>query len=298
MRGVRQSTEAEVLMTSARRIDEYGRLPLEEDEGGSNGLIKTPTDWPNRGKIEFRSYSLCYRSGLEPALKNITVMIRPGEKIGIIGRTGTYEVFIFSLLVFHVRLHLGAGKSSLFQGLLRLTNRSTISGQILIDDIDISRVTLSHLRSHLSVIPQQPILFVGTLRYNLDQFDAYSDEQCWMALEAVLLKKMVSEHPAGLLMPIAKSGSNLSVGQCQLICVARAILKRSKILLIDEATANVDKETDRLLQSIIAGKFQNRTVLTIAHRLNTVGTSDRLLVLDRGMVVDFDVPDKILPYYQ
>ena len=171
-------------------------------------------------------------------------------------------------------------------------------GQILIDDIDISRVTLSHLRSHLSVIPQQPVLFTGTLRYNIDPFDTYSDEQCWMALEAVQLMKMTLEQPDGLLMPIVEAGSNLSVGQCQLICVARAILKQSKVLLIDEATANVDKKTDQLLQSIISDKFRNRTVLTIAHRLNTVATSDRLLVLDRGTVADFDVPDKILPVFE
>lgn len=195
-------------------------------------------------------------------------------------------------------MYLGAGKSSVFRGVLRLADQSNINGEILIDDIDISGTTLSHLRSQLSVIPQQPVLFADTLRYNLDPFDDYSDEQCWMALEAVQLKKMASKHVAGLLMPIAESGNNLSAGQCQLICIARAILKQSKILLIDEATSNVDQETDRLIQSVIADKFQNRTVLTIAHRLNTVVNSDRLLVSDKGMLIDFDVLDKILPHFQ
>ena len=181
---------------------------------------------------------------------------------------------------------------------MRLVDRSSVGGVILIDDIDISRVTLSHLRSHLSVIPQQPVLFTGTIRYNLDPFDVHSDEQCWMALEDVQLKEMVSSHPKGLLMPVIESGSNFSVGQCQLICVARAILKPSRILLIDEATANVDEETDAFLQKIIAVKFRDRTVLTIAHRLNTVAACHRLLLLDRGIVIDFDVPEKVLLQYQ
>ena len=169
-----------------------------------------------------------------------------------------------------------------------------IDGQILIDHIDISRVTLSHLRSHLSVIPQQPVLFTGTLRYNLDPFYQYSDEQCWAALEAVQLKDMACNHQAGLQLPIAELGSNLSVGQCQLVCVARAILKKSKILLVDEATANVDHDTDRLLQAIIKEKFRDRTVLTIAHRLNTVATNDRLIMLDEGKIIASGIPEDIL----
>ena len=196
------------------------------------------------------------------------------------------------------RLYIGAGKSSLIRSLFRLIDRSSVDGEILIDDIDISRITLCHLRSHLSVIPQQPVLFVGTLRYNLDPFDHYSDEHCLMALEAVQLKQLVSNHPDALLLPVATSGTNFSAGQRQLICVARAILQERKILLIDEATANVDLEAEALLQVVIADKFQDRTVLTIAHRLNTVARSDRILVLDKGMIVDFDVPENILPKYQ
>ncbi|CAF3656930.1 unnamed protein product [Rotaria sp. Silwood1] len=277
--GVRRLTEAQDLMTSVERVDEYAHLPQEEDNGDSKRLIKAPTDWPARGAIEFRNYSLRYQSNLEPTLKNINLAIKPCEKIGIIGRTG-------------------AGKSSLFQGLLRLVDRSTVNGTILIDDIDISRITLSHLRSHISVIPQQFVLFAGTLRSNIDPLNIYSDEQCWTALEAVQLKAMVSDHPAGLLMPVAEWGSNLSIGQRQLICVCRAILKPSRILLIDEATAYIDNETDRMLQLIIADIAKNRTVLIIAHRLNTVVSSERLLALDKGMIVDFDVPDKVLARFR
>lgn len=295
--GTRQSAEAENYMTSVERIEEYAQLPREEDEGGSKKVIQTPPDWPGSGEIEFHNYSLRYRSNLEPALKNITLSIISGEKVGVIGRTGIYEFLISSPYVTHISFRLGAGKSSVFQGLLRLVDRSNINGVILIDGIDISRVTLSHLRSHLSVIPQQSALFNGSLRYNIDPFNTYSDEQCWTALEAVQLKQMASEHPSGIQMHIDGSGSNLSVGQRQLVCIARAILKQSRILLIDEATANIDEETDRLIQSIIAERFQNRTVLTIAHRLNTVIDSDRLVMLDKGMVVGFDVPHKVLPNF-
>jgi ABC-type multidrug transport system fused ATPase/permease subunit len=276
---IRQLIEADIMMNSADRIDEYAQLPPEEDQGGYQRLVKTSPNWPDHGAVEFRNYSLSHRTGLDLVLKNINLSIKPGEKIGVIGRTG-------------------AGKSSLFKGLFRFIHRSNTNGQILIDNIDISRVTLNHLRSNLSIIPQQPILFSGTLRYNLDPFNHYSDEQCWMALEDIQLKSFVSHQPAGLLMPIAESGGNLSVGQCQLICIARAILKKSQILLIDEATANVDEKTDDIIQEVFTNKFQDRTVLTIAHRLNTVAKCDRILVLDKGAIVNFDTPMNVLEHYQ
>jgi ABC-type multidrug transport system fused ATPase/permease subunit len=191
-------------------------------------------------------------------------------------------------------MFIGAGKSSLFQGLFRLVERSNIDGEILIDDIDISRITLNQLRSSLSIIPQMPVLFRGTLRYNLDPFEIYTDEQCLMALEAVQLKHRVQDHPDGLYFSVAESGSNLSVGECQLICVARAILKQSKILLIDEATANVDRETDALIQAVITEKFHDCTILTIAHRLNTVVKSDRIVVMEQGQVAKIDIAKNIL----
>lgn len=174
-----------------------------------------------------------------------------------------------------------------------MVDRSSISGSILIDGVDIGHVSLNDLRSHLSVIPQVPILFCATLRYNLDPFEHYSDEQCLLALEAVQLKQLVCNHPDGLSLPVAESGNNLSVGEAQLICVARAILKKSKILLIDEATANVDYTTDKMIQDVIADKFRDRTILTIAHRFNTIVDSDRILVLKKGEVEYFDVPGNL-----
>jgi ABC-type multidrug transport system fused ATPase/permease subunit len=190
-------------------------------------------------------------------------------------------------------LCLGAGKSSLLQALFRLVDQSSINGTILIDDIDIGRLSLDYLRSHISVIPQVPILFSGTLRYNIDPFEQFSDEECLRALEAVQLKQLVCNHPDGLSLMVAESGTNLSAGERQLICVARAILKKSHILLIDEATANVDYATDRMIQEVIADKFRDRTILTIAHRLNTVANSDRILLLQQGEVTYFDVPTNI-----
>ncbi|CAF3783230.1 unnamed protein product [Rotaria sp. Silwood1] len=265
---LRELSEADIMMISAERIDEYSRLPLEDDRGGHKGLVKTSPTWPAHGKIEFRNYSLRHRLNLEYAIRNVDLCIESG-----------------------------AGKSSIFKGIFRLVNRSCVDGEILIDDIDISRITLNHLRSHLSVIPQQPVLFSGTLRYNLDPFDHYSDEQCWMALEDAQLKQFVSNHSVGLLMPIGESGKTLSIGQCQLVCIARAILQKSKILLIDEATANVDQKTDDVIQAVLKNKFQDRTILTIAHRLNTVAQHDRILVLDKGMIANFDTPTNILHSY-
>ncbi|CAF1519373.1 unnamed protein product, partial [Rotaria sordida] len=172
-----------------------------------------------------------------------------------------------------------AGKSSLFKGICRFVHQSNVDGEILIDNVNISRITLNHLRSHLTVIPQQPVLFSGTLGYNLDPFNSYSNEQCWKALKDVQLKQFVSSHSEGLQMLIAESGNNLSVGQRQLINLARAILRKSKILLIDEATANVDQKTDDLIQEVINNKFQDQTIMLIAHRLNTIANCDHILAM-------------------
>ncbi|CAF4182595.1 unnamed protein product [Rotaria sp. Silwood2] len=273
---VRQSAEAENFMTSAERIHEYGELSPESYKNNSKSevFIQPPDDWPSRGIIEFKDYTFRYRPELGPVLKNLNLRIESKEKIGVIGRTG-------------------AGKSSLLQALFRLADQSLITGSILIDDIDISCLSLNQLRSHLSIIPQVPILFCGTLRYNLDPFAQYSDEECFRALEAVQLKQLVCNHPDGLSQLVAESGSNLSAGERQLICVARAILKRSHILLIDEATAHVDHVTDSMIQNVIADKFRDRTILTIAHRLNTIANSDRILMLQQGEVAYFDVSSNI-----
>ncbi|CAF1114873.1 unnamed protein product [Rotaria sordida] len=197
---IRQSAEAENFMTSAERIHEYGQLMPESHRNSneSGALVQPADDWPSRGIIEFKDYTFRYRPELDPVLKNLNLRIESKEKIGVIGRTG-------------------AGKSSLLQALFRLVDQSAINGIILIDGIDIGRLSLDHLRSHLSVIPQVPILFCGTLRYNIDPFEQFSDEECLTALEAVQLKRMVRNHPDGLHLLVAESGTNLSAGERQLV---------------------------------------------------------------------------------
>lgn len=159
---------------------------------------------------------------------------------------------------------------------------------------DTQQMGLHDLRSKISIIPQEPVLFSGTMRYNLDPFDEYTDDKLWNALEEVDLKEVIREMPAGLNMKITEGGSNFSVGQRQLVCLARAILRENKILVMDEATANVDLETDALIQKTIRHKFAECTVLTIAHRLNTIMDSDRILVMDAGRCVEFGSPYELL----
>jgi ABC-type multidrug transport system fused ATPase/permease subunit len=270
---VRQSAETENFMTSAERIDEYSHIPPEE--GFYKDEIEPPVNWPMEGRIEFENYKLRYRSELEPVLKGINLKINPRNKIGIIGRTG-------------------AGKSSVFQALFRLTDKSTIDGKLFIDGIDINKISLKNLRSILNIIPQSPVLFSNTLRYNLDPLKHYTDQELWDALEAVQLKTKISNLEEKLNTQVAEYGSNFSVGECQLICVARAILKQSKILLIDEATAHVDTKTDQLIQKILREKFQNQTILTIAHRLNTIMDSDQIIVMNDGIILDYGTPTELL----
>ena len=271
--GVRQSAETENFMTSAERIDEYSHLPVEPDF--YQGVCEPPKNWPTEGRIQFENYKLRYRPELEPVLKGLNLDILPRHKIGVIGRTG-------------------AGKSSIFQALFRLTERATTEGKILIDGVDISTISLSQARIVLNIIPQSPVLFSNTLRYNLDPFGHYTDAQLWEALEAVQLKDKIDRLAEKLETPIAEYGSNFSVGECQLICVARAILKPSKILLIDEATAHVDTKTDQLIQQILREKFADQTILTIAHRLNTVLDSDKIVVMNAGLIGEYGSPTELL----
>lgn len=205
-------------------------------------------------------------------MKNLTFAIEAKQKVGIVGRTG-------------------AGKSSLIAALFRL---APFEGSVYIDGVNTVTIGLHELRNKVSIIPQEPVLFSGTLRKNLDPFDEYTDDVLWSALEEVELKDIVNDLPEGLSSRVMEGGSNFSVGQRQLMCLARAIIRKNTILVLDEATANVDPQTDTLIQRTIQKKFANCTVLTIAHRLNTVMDSDKILVMDAGTVVEFDHPHVLL----
>ena len=202
-------------------------------------------------------------------------MFKSGEKIGIVGRTG-------------------AGKSSMVLALFRIIEPA--DGCIKIDGQNVYHMGLTPLRSKLTIIPQDPVLFSGTLRFNLDPFNQHSDKDVWMALKLSHLESFVSTLPQGLHYAIAEGGSNLSVGQKQLVCLARALLRKTKILIMDEATAAVDLETDDLIQNPIRSEFADCTVLTIAHRINTIMDNNRVMVMDKGKIVEFDTPSKLLEY--
>ncbi|XP_023316090.1 multidrug resistance-associated protein 4 isoform X1 [Trichogramma pretiosum] len=297
--GVRQFAELENQMTSVERVLEYSKLPSEaESLDGYNSSAKkrngtttttalseigaeettalteiklqtkVPTDWPSRGQIEFKNVTLRYEKRGATILKGLDFTIEGCEKIGIVGRTG-------------------AGKSSLINSLFRL---GYVEGDILIDDVPTSQLELLTLRSKISIIPQEPILFEGSLRKNLDPFGECSDASLWQALDDVGMKWSLD----GLEAWVAEGGSNFSVGQRQLLCLARAIVRRNRILVLDEATANVDPCTDELIQKTVKKKFEDCTILTIAHRLHTVIDSDRIMVIDEGTVAEFDHPHILL----
>ncbi|XP_039650096.1 multidrug resistance-associated protein 9-like [Perca fluviatilis] len=227
-------------------------------------------DWPQHGVITFLDYKMRYRQNLPVVLNGLQLHIRAGEKIGIVGRTGS-------------------GKSSLAVALFRLVEPT--AGSILIDGVDITSISLSNLRTKLSIIPQDPMLFTGTVRYNLDPFNRHSDEEIWAALEKTYMKDTICGLERKLQAELADNGGNFSVGQRQLISLSRALLRNSKIILLDEATASIDAETDALVQITIREAFRRSTVLTIAHRIHTVLQADRILVLNHGQVVEFDHPD-------
>ncbi|XP_017069976.2 LOW QUALITY PROTEIN: probable multidrug resistance-associated protein lethal(2)03659 [Drosophila eugracilis] len=270
---LRQSAELENTMVSVERVLEYGNI---ESEGPLESLSekKPSKSWPEHGEIEFDELSLRYVPDpkAENVLKSLNLVIKPKEKVGIVGRTG-------------------AGKSSLINALFRLSYND---GSIRIDSRDTNGMGLHDLRSKISIIPQEPVLFSGTLRYNLDPFEEYSDDKLWHSLDEVNLKDVVGNMTKGLETKITEGGSNFSMGQRQLICMARAILRENRILVMDEATANVDPQTDALIQTTIRNKFKDCTVLTIAHRLNTIMDSDKVLVMDAGRSVEFGTPYELL----
>ncbi|KAK9695279.1 hypothetical protein K7432_013049 [Basidiobolus ranarum] len=259
-------------MNAVERVDHYIHN-IESEADLVIGDKRPEPEWPQKGDIEIQDLELSYREGLPPVLHGINLSIRGGEKIGVVGRTG-------------------AGKSSIMVALFRVVEASR--GSIAIDGIDISTIGLHDLRSKLAIIPQDPVLFTGTVRSNLDPFNYHTDQELWDVLGRADLKTYFSALPGGLESDIAEGGENLSAGQRQLLCLARAMLTHSKIVIMDEATASVDVQTDALLQKALRIDFAECTVLTIAHRLNTVIDYDKILVLDGGRVKEFDSPKNLL----
>ncbi|XP_008943924.1 PREDICTED: canalicular multispecific organic anion transporter 1 [Merops nubicus] len=267
---VRTTSELETNIVAVERVHEYMKV---KNEAPWVTEKRPPRGWPSKGEIQFVDYKVRYRPELELVLQGITCNIGSTEKVGVVGRTG-------------------AGKSSLTNCLFRVLEAA--DGKIFIDGVDIATIGLHDLRQNLTIIPQDPVLFTGTLRMNLDPFDQYSDEDVWKALELAHLKTYVQDLPEGLMHLVSEGGENLSVGQRQLLCLARALLRKAKILILDEATAAVDLETDHLIQTTIRGEFADCTVLTIAHRLHTIMDSNRVMVLQAGRIVEYDSPEELL----
>ena len=267
---VRLSIQTENTMTAVERLNAFDELPQEAAYDIPDAV---PAQWPHAGAITFTEAKLRYRPELDLVMRGITASIQPGEKVGICGRTGS-------------------GKSTLMVALFRLVELT--SGAIHIDGCDISKVGLHRLRSSLSIIPQDAVLFSGSVRYNLDPFHDCEDAAVWQALDRVGLSAPVKAMPGGLDAPVAEGGDNFSHGQKQLICIARALLRQTRILILDEATASIDPASDRALQETLATAFAHCTVLTIAHRLSTICHYDRVMVLKDGEIAELDRPSTLL----
>ncbi|XP_026390011.1 ABC transporter C family member 2-like [Papaver somniferum] len=268
---LRLGSLAENSLNAVERIGTYVDLPSEAPAVIENN--RPPPGWPSSGSIKFEDVVLRYRPELPPVLHGLSFTISPSEKVGIVGRTG-------------------AGKSSMLNALFRIVELER--GRILIDDYDVAKFGLTDLRKVLGIIPQSPVLFSGTVRFNLDPFTEHNDADLWEALERAHLKDVIRRNSLGLDAEVTESGENFSVGQRQLLSLARALLRRSKILVLDEATAAVDVRTDALIQKTIREEFKSCTMLIIAHRLNTIIDCDRVLLLDAGQVSEFDTPEELL----
>jgi ATP-binding cassette subfamily C (CFTR/MRP) protein 1 len=276
---VRSGVDLETKFTYVERVGAYTDLEQEpprrqpDYDPPTSSSTAASSSFPSDGAVRFEAAELRYRPGLPLALKGISIDINGGEKVGVVGRTGS-------------------GKSTLTNALFRMVELA--GGRITIDGHDIAQLGLDTLRQALAIIPQEPVMFTGTMRENLDPWAEYSDGKVWDALAHVRLESYIREQEGGLSMELQEGGANLSVGQRQLVCLARALLRQPKVLLLDEATASVDYETDRLIQLKIRSEFRQSTVITVAHRLNTVMDADRMLVLAEGKVVEFDSPRVLL----
>ncbi|KAL8548641.1 hypothetical protein ACS0TY_007796 [Phlomoides rotata] len=258
-------------MVSVERIKQFSVIPSEAEWRKKD--IVPPPSWPMIGNVELKNVQVRYRPDTPLVLKGISFSITGGEKIGVVGRTG-------------------GGKSTLIQVLFRLVEPS--GGKIIIDGIDISALGLHDLRSRFGIIPQEPVLFEGTVRSNIDPTGLYSDDEIWKSLERCQLKDVVTAKPGKLDSAVVDNGDNWSVGQRQLLCLGRVMLKKSRLLFMDEATASVDSHTDGLIQKIIREDFASCTIISIAHRIPTVMDCDRVLVIDAGRAKEFDKPARLL----
>ncbi|XP_051915981.1 ATP-binding cassette sub-family C member 8 isoform X3 [Hippocampus zosterae] len=269
---VRNLADMEVQLGSVKRINSLVKIEPENYEGLLS-LSQVPDGWPQRGEIQIQNLSVRYDAALKPVLKNVHAHINPGQKVGICGRTGS-------------------GKSSFSLAFFRMVDM--FEGRIVIDDVDIAKLPLQTLRSRLSIILQDPILFSGTIRFNLDPEMKATDEMLWEALEIAQLKPVVKSLPGGLDANVTEGGENFSQGQRQLFCLARAFVRKSSILIMDEATASIDMATESILQKVVMTAFADRTVVTIAHRVHTILNADLVIVMKRGIILEYDKPQALL----
>ncbi|XP_058243562.1 ATP-binding cassette sub-family C member 8 [Hemibagrus wyckioides] len=269
---VRNLADMEVQLGCVKRISSL--LNTEpENYTGEMTPAQVPAGWPKYGEIQIKNLSVRYDSSLKPVLKRVNVHIKPGQKVGICGRTGS-------------------GKSSFSLALFRMVD--TCEGRIIIDGIDIAKLPLQTLRSKFSIILQDPILFSGTIRFNLDPERKATDRMLWEALDIAQLTPVVEALPGGLDAMVTEGGENFSQGQRQLFCLARAFVRKSSILIMDEATASIDMATESILQKVVMTAFADRTVVNIAHRVHTILGSDVVIVMKRGAILEYDRPDVLL----
>uniref|UniRef100_A0A672G8T8 ATP-binding cassette, sub-family C (CFTR/MRP), member 9 n=1 Tax=Salarias fasciatus TaxID=181472 RepID=A0A672G8T8_SALFA len=269
---VRNLADLEVQMSAVKKVNSFLSTESENYEGSMDGS-QVPENWPQHGEIKIQDLCVRYDPMLKPVLKHVNAFIKPGQKVGICGRTGS-------------------GKSSLSLAFFNMVD--IFEGKIIIDGIDICKLPLPTLRSRLSIILQDPVLFSGSIRFNLDPERMCTDDRLWEALEIAQLKNMVKTLPGGLDAVVTEGGENFSVGQRQLFCLARAFVRKSSILIMDEATASIDMATENILQKVVMTAFADRTVVTIAHRVSSILDADQVLVFSSGILVESDSGPNLL----
>lgn len=269
---IKQFADLEASMVAVERLHQYA-LNIDRETPDDEAKVIPAEEWPSEGHVRFQGVYLSYRTGTRPVLIDLNLEVAPGERVGIVGRTG-------------------AGKSSILTALLRAVEIS--EGTISIDGVNLREITLENLRSRVTIVPQDAVLFAGPLRFNLDPSGLHTDTAIWAALHRVGLKRTVARLEGKLDYEVRDMGENFSLGQRQLFCLARALLRRSKVILMDEATASMDVETDSMIQRVIREDFVGCTVITIAHRLGTIRDYDRIVVMDAGKIAEQGSPNQLL----